>query len=454
MRPPGAKRRAASPSETSIIAVAPASAATAPRPTGGAGRSCARSTALLLVTQFDADRRQPGRPQHRGIARRGCRGPAPRCPRSPATATTSPARAPLRSTGARPSSEPRAVTAIVSVSETVRSPPSTAHPGASASHAARRPSASSLDERQPRVVRHGQRDQQRGRSGAHRRDVGEVHRRRLPAQVERRSTMRAGSPGRARGCRWSRRPARRERRSPRHRRPGRPARAEAPSRREDPAQDPPSRQLAHGRVVAGSGHPSTLASPRTAPRVAWRGAPSNRRSRRRGADLLAAALLTGCTTTVSLAARRDANDPACADVTVRLPGLGRRPSRAAGPTRRRPARGAIRASVILTCGVTPPAPTTLPCQHARRRRLGDRPVRGAALPRHDLGRTPAVEVYLDNERRLERRRSSTVCSQIVTGAAPRSGKALHCGADHRRVEADHAAVRSRAVSMSSEIRSA
>ena len=41
----------------------------------------------------------------------------------------------------RPSSEPSAVTAIVSVSETVRSPPSTAQPGASASHAARRPSA-------------------------------------------------------------------------------------------------------------------------------------------------------------------------------------------------------------------------------------------------------------------------------------------------------------------------
>ena len=63
-------------------------------------------------------------------------------PSSPATAMTSPGRAPERSTGARPSSDPRAVTAIVRVSETVRSPPSTAQPGASASHAARRPSAS------------------------------------------------------------------------------------------------------------------------------------------------------------------------------------------------------------------------------------------------------------------------------------------------------------------------
>ena len=89
-----------------------------------------------------------------------------------------------RSTGARPSSEPSAVTAIVSVSETVRSPPSTAQPGASASHAARRPSASRSTNDSARLVRHRQRDQQRGRPGTHRRDVGEVDGRRLPAEVE------------------------------------------------------------------------------------------------------------------------------------------------------------------------------------------------------------------------------------------------------------------------------
>ena len=82
-----------------------------------------------------------GCPRHPGIDRTAALSPRPAEPSSPATATTSPGRAPLRSTGSRPSRTPSAVTAIVRVSETVRSPPSTAQPGASASHAARRPSA-------------------------------------------------------------------------------------------------------------------------------------------------------------------------------------------------------------------------------------------------------------------------------------------------------------------------
>jgi hypothetical protein len=112
--------------------------------------------------------------------------------------------------------------------------------------------------------------------------------------------------------------------------------------------------------------------------------------------LLAAALLTGCAATVSLQPAPDANDPACADVTVRLP------DSVDGETRRwtdAQATGAWGdpASVILTCGVEPLGPTTMPCT----------PVSGvdwviddSDAPRYRVttfGRVPAVEIYLDND---------------------------------------------------------
>ena len=130
----------ASPSDTSIMAVAPAAAATAPSDTGGAGRSCAARSAASAALSVPASTATgvPAASRKRSKSRPR---PRPAAPSSPATATTSPTRAPPRSTGAAPSSEPSAVTAIVSVSDTVRSPPSTAQPGARVSHAARRPSA-------------------------------------------------------------------------------------------------------------------------------------------------------------------------------------------------------------------------------------------------------------------------------------------------------------------------
>lgn len=106
--------------------------------------------------------------------------------------------------------------------------------------------------------------------------------------------------------------------------------------------------------------------------------------------------LSGCTATVSLEPAPAANDPACADVTVHLP------ASVDGQERRwtdAQATGAWGdpAAVILTCGVTPPGPTTLPCT----------PVAGvdwiiddADAPRYrvtSFGRVPAVEIYLDND---------------------------------------------------------
>ncbi|GAA1991235.1 DUF3515 family protein [Microbacterium pumilum] len=106
--------------------------------------------------------------------------------------------------------------------------------------------------------------------------------------------------------------------------------------------------------------------------------------------------VTGCASTVSLEPAPDSNDPACAEVTVRLPGeLG-------GQSRRwtdAQATGAWGdpAAVLLTCGVQPPGPSTLPCQTVNG---VDWIIDDAEAPRYRVttfGRTPAVEVYLDNE---------------------------------------------------------
>lgn len=104
--------------------------------------------------------------------------------------------------------------------------------------------------------------------------------------------------------------------------------------------------------------------------------------------------LTGCATTVSMQPADDANDPRCADVSVRLPdtiaGLERRWTDAQ-------ATGAWGdpSAVLLTCGVTPPGPTTLPCQSVDG---VDWIIDDSEAPQYRFttyGRTPAVQVYLD-----------------------------------------------------------
>lgn len=112
--------------------------------------------------------------------------------------------------------------------------------------------------------------------------------------------------------------------------------------------------------------------------------------------LLGAAVLTGCSSTVSLQPATDANNPLCADVSVRLP-------ETVGDAERRwtdaQATGAWgdEPAVILTCGVTPPGPTEAKCIT-----LGgvDWIVDETDAPRYRVttyGRTPAVQVYVDNK---------------------------------------------------------
>jgi hypothetical protein len=86
------------------------------------------------------------------------------------------------------------------------------------------------------------------------------------------------------------------------------------------------------------------------------------RSRLTAAVLLAAltAALAGCAPTVAMTPAADANNPRCADVTVRLP------DSVAGKAKRQTDAQATGAwgdptVVLLRCGVAPLGPTTQPC---------------------------------------------------------------------------------------------
>jgi hypothetical protein len=112
--------------------------------------------------------------------------------------------------------------------------------------------------------------------------------------------------------------------------------------------------------------------------------------------LIAAIGIAGCSSTVSMQAAPEANDPACADVTSLLPGT------LAGEPRRwtdAQATGAWGdpAAVLFTCGVEPIGPTTLPCQTVNG---VDWVIDESEAPQYRVtsyGRVPAVEVYLDND---------------------------------------------------------
>lgn len=110
--------------------------------------------------------------------------------------------------------------------------------------------------------------------------------------------------------------------------------------------------------------------------------------------VVAGSLLAGCSSTVSLHPAPDANNPLCADVTVKLPkrigSLDRQytDAQATGawgdPT-----------GVILSCGVPVPPPTTMPCQTFQG---VDWIIDESQLPQYTAttyGRDPAVEVVID-----------------------------------------------------------
>ncbi|PJJ71685.1 uncharacterized protein DUF3515 [Diaminobutyricimonas aerilata] len=122
-----------------------------------------------------------------------------------------------------------------------------------------------------------------------------------------------------------------------------------------------------------------------------------RRATALGLALLSVAGLAGCTSTVSLEAAEYATDPACAAVTVWLPETVDELSIRETDAQATGAWGDP-ASVLLRCGVEPPAPSTLPCVT----------VEGISWLRDDAddptyvfttyGREPAVQVVIDSDK--------------------------------------------------------
>ncbi len=108
-------------------------------------------------------------------------------------------------------------------------------------------------------------------------------------------------------------------------------------------------------------------------------------------------LLTGCAATVNIEPAEDANNPACAEISVRYPDqigeLSQRWTNAQATT----AYGDP-AAILVRCGLEPVFVSTLPCVSASN---VDWLVDDSQAPNFrfiSFGRTPAVEVIVDSER--------------------------------------------------------
>jgi hypothetical protein len=106
-------------------------------------------------------------------------------------------------------------------------------------------------------------------------------------------------------------------------------------------------------------------------------------------------LLTGCAGIVPMEPAIDANNPLCAEVSVRLgevAGLAKRETNAQAT-----AAWGDPASILLTCGLEAPAPTTLPCLSVNGI---DWIMDESQKPIYiftTFGRTPAVQVALNSD---------------------------------------------------------
>ncbi len=124
-----------------------------------------------------------------------------------------------------------------------------------------------------------------------------------------------------------------------------------------------------------------------------------RSSRLAAATLLAigaALALAGCSPVVVLDPAPDANNPACADVIVRLPqtlqGLDRRETDAQ-------ATGAWGdpTAVLLRCGVEVPVASTLTCENVDGIDWLLEPGEGGTRTFTSFGRDPAIDVVIDSD---------------------------------------------------------
>mgnify|MGYP003556664411 FL=1 len=110
--------------------------------------------------------------------------------------------------------------------------------------------------------------------------------------------------------------------------------------------------------------------------------------------VVAGSLLAGCSSTVSMQPAPDANNPLCADVTVKLPNRIGTLERQYTDAQATGAWGDP-TGVLLSCGVPVPPPTTMPCQTFKG---VDWIIDESQLPQYTAttyGRDPAVEVVID-----------------------------------------------------------
>lgn len=104
--------------------------------------------------------------------------------------------------------------------------------------------------------------------------------------------------------------------------------------------------------------------------------------------------LSGCTPTIHMEPAPEANDPLCAEATVRLPASLGDQSRVWTDAQATAAWGTP-SSVLFTCGLEPPAPTTQQCVSLSG---VDWIVDDSETPNLTVttyGREPAVQLYID-----------------------------------------------------------
>lgn len=126
-----------------------------------------------------------------------------------------------------------------------------------------------------------------------------------------------------------------------------------------------------------------------------------------------AAALTGCAGDVPMQAAPDANNPACADVIVRLPdsvdGLERRYTNAQ-------ATGAWGdpAGVLLYCGITPSGPTTDSCVNVNGVDWILDESRAPLYRFEAYGRSPGLEIVVDADKNVSGTNVITQLSAAVS----------------------------------------
>lgn len=113
---------------------------------------------------------------------------------------------------------------------------------------------------------------------------------------------------------------------------------------------------------------------------------------------LAAALslaLSGCAGQVPMTTAKDANNPECAKVIVRLPDKVADQAKRETNAQSTGAWGTP-AAVLLTCGVTVPGPSTLPCVSVNNVDWIEDDSQAPLYRYTTYGRTPAVQVVIDS----------------------------------------------------------